>query len=95
MILLNLELRPVSLANKLLFWMVLKAVLLASAVLSLFLAPLVVLVVLLVFYALSCVGYYFSVHRLSLAVFLLAAKATETAEGQPVGRPPSSPEVIT
>lgn len=71
MTLLKLELRPSSLANKLLFWMVLRAVLLAAAFVSFFLVPSLA-VFLFLLWALSAAGYYFSIHRLALAVFTLA-----------------------
>lgn len=68
---LKLELRPSSLANKLLFWMVLRAVLLAAALISLFLFP-ALTVFLLVLWVLAAAGYYFSIHRLALAIFTIA-----------------------
>lgn len=83
MILLKLELQPVSLANKLLFWMVLRAVLLAGVFISVFLAPVILTIAVLVFYGLSSIGYYFAVHRLALAVFTLACGGGEARRASP------------
>lgn len=90
---LKLELRPSSLANKLLFWMVSRIVVLAAFFLALLFTSFVVSVALLVLYVLATVGYYFSVHRLALAVFTIACESSGGAARRAPAAAPAPAEV--
>lgn len=87
-ILLSLKLSPSGVANKFVLFLVLRGVSLISAILCVFLFPVVVGVLAVVVFVLVQVGYYFYVQRLVFCVFSLAQRAEEA--GQPVGRPSSS-----
>lgn len=78
---LKLELVPSSLANRLLFFMLVRLIGGAAALFVILFLSFWVGVALLVVYVLLSIGYYFYLHRLALAVFLLAARAEAEAEG--------------
>lgn len=81
---LKLELRPSFLANRLLFFMLARWI---GGIVSVFVLIFVHLwagAVLLVGYFLLSIGYYFYLHRLALAIFLLA-DASRSAPLPPAG----------
>lgn len=92
---LKIELLPSSIARRLLFFMVARLIVGVAALFVLFFVHLLWGLLLFAAWLLLTVGYYFYLHRLALAVFLLASKAAETVQGQPVGRAAPSPETIT
>lgn len=85
MILLKLELRPVSSANKLLFFMVARLISGVAALFVLLFVHLLWGLFLLALWLLLTVGYYFHLHRLALAVFSLASAVADQAQQQPGG----------
>lgn len=84
MTLLKLELVPSSLAHRLIFFMVSRAICAAASFIVFFFFSIQVGLVLLLLWVLLSVGYFFYLHRVALAVFLLAARA---AEQLPAGEP--------
>lgn len=80
MILLSLKLQPSSLANKFLFFMASRLFVGVAAFFVLFFVHIVYGALLLVLYVLLTVGYYFYLHRLALAVFLLAQRAVSAVD---------------
>lgn len=85
MILLKLELRPVSSANKFLFFMVARLISGAAALFVLLFVHLLWGFLLLALWLLLTVGYYFHLHRLALAVFSLVSAVVDQAQQQPEG----------
>ena len=94
MTLLKLELVPSSLARKLMFFMLARSIGGAAAVLVFLFFSIPLGLLLLLCWVLFSVGYFFYLHRLALSIFLLAARASEPAGGQPVGRPEPAQETI-
>lgn len=94
MTLLKLELVPSFLARKLMFFMLARSISGTAAVLVFLFVNILVGIALLLCWVLVSVGYFFYLHRLALSIFLLAARASEPAGGQPVGRPGPAQETV-
>lgn len=77
MTLLKLELRPSALANSFCLWLVLRFLLAAALLLSVVCAPVLVALACFAAYVVVSLFYFFSMHRLVLAVFMLAQKEAE------------------
>lgn len=90
LILLHVKLVPSSIAKRFVLFQLLRSLSLAFAVVCVLVLPVVLGVAALLVCTLVHVGYYFYLYRLVLCIFTLAQRAE--GEGQPVGRPPLSPE---
>lgn len=90
---LKLELLPSSLANRLLFFMLARWIGGVTAVLVFLFVHFWAGVFLLVGYLLLSIGYYFYLHRLALAIFLLARSA-QAAPEQPAGEARRAPAAV-